>query len=441
MSEIIALRDRLPTRRMTKPQATLACTRLATRPFLKSDELAALGDAALSRQPFAAGAHLTREGEPTGSIYFLSKGWACRYATTPDGRRQISAVLLPEDICNLDSLMTERLNYGVQMLTAGTVLSIPRDRALALAGIYPGIACGFTWFGIIENKVLTQNALCLGRQSARERTAHLFCELAVRLGFTGTEGAINFNFPLTQAQMADMLGMTAIHLNRTLGLLRAEGLLNLARKTVKFQTSRPCARSLRSIRIICTMTRNRSSPIAGANARDAGATTHHDGGGMKSGATRTGSYRRTMPHFDDLLLRETNHRCANDLQLVVSLLALHSRRATNPETQQSLRDAMERVSILARSRAALQHQAELSLEAALRQVCEALHSQAEPRSILMSLMVGQYHQGLSSPQIMTVALAVNELCTNAIKHAFAEDATADVSRLLCATMMTAKSSS
>ena len=140
---------------------------------------------------------------------------------------------------------------------------------------------------------------------------------------------------------------------------------------------------------------------------------------MESG-TRQTTHRRTMPNFDDLLLRETNHRCANDLQLVVSLLALQSRRATNPETQQSLHDAMERVSILARSRAALRHQTELSLEAALRQVCEALHSQAEPRSILISLTVGQYHQGLSSPQIMTVALAVNELSTNAIKHAFAE---------------------
>ena len=233
MCEVIALRERLPMRRMTEPHATLACTRLAKRPFLKGDELAALGDATLSRQRFQAGAYIIREGELTENIHFLSKGWACRYATTRDGRRQISAVLLPEDICNLDTLMVERLNYGVQMLTAGTVLSIPRDRALALAGIYPGIACSFTWFGIIENTVLTQNALCLGRQSARERTAHLFCELAVRLGFTDKEGAIDFNFPLTQAQMADMLGMTAIHLNRTLRQLRAEGLLNLARKTIE----------------------------------------------------------------------------------------------------------------------------------------------------------------------------------------------------------------
>ena len=121
---------------------------------------------------------------------------------------------------------------------------------------------------------------------------------------------------------------------------------------------------------------------------------------------------------DDLLLEETNHRCSNDLQMVVSLLALQSSRAKSDETRQALTDAMERVSVLARSRAAFQHQKHLTLEAALRQVCEALHAQAEPRSILISCQVAHESYGLSPTQIMTFALTVNELATNAIKHAF-----------------------
>jgi two-component sensor histidine kinase len=130
---------------------------------------------------------------------------------------------------------------------------------------------------------------------------------------------------------------------------------------------------------------------------------------------------------DDLLLRETNHRCSNDLQLVVSLLALQSRRAASVETREALSDAMERVSVLARSRAALNHQSQHSLGAALLQTCEALHAQCEPRSILLSLELATEGRTLSPSQITTLAFVVNELATNAIKHAFEVDVPGHIS--------------
>lgn len=126
----------------------------------------------------------------------------------------------------------------------------------------------------------------------------------------------------------------------------------------------------------------------------------------------------------ELLLRETNHRCANDLQLVVSLLALQGRRATHPETRDALADAGARVGVLARARAALARE-QSDLQAALAQVCEAIAAPAEPRGVLVTMETelgeaGPGADGLSSRQVTTVALAVNELATNAIKHAFAE---------------------
>lgn len=123
---------------------------------------------------------------------------------------------------------------------------------------------------------------------------------------------------------------------------------------------------------------------------------------------------------DDLLLRETHHRCSNDLQLVVSLLSLQSRRATNPEAREALADATARVAVLARARAELNQRRPSSLQSALRQVCDALQSQAEPRSILISMQAEHEVHGLSSDHIATLALVVNELATNAIKHAFEE---------------------
>jgi two-component sensor histidine kinase len=122
---------------------------------------------------------------------------------------------------------------------------------------------------------------------------------------------------------------------------------------------------------------------------------------------------------DDLLLRETNHRCSNDLQLVVSLLALQSRRAINPEVREALSDAMERVSILAHARGALHQERSTTLEVALSQVCDALRAQAEPRAIAVSLDATDV-RGICADHITTVALVVNELATNAIKHAFEE---------------------
>jgi two-component sensor histidine kinase len=124
---------------------------------------------------------------------------------------------------------------------------------------------------------------------------------------------------------------------------------------------------------------------------------------------------------DDLLLRETNHRCSNDLQLVVGLLGLQSRRATSPEARAALADAAERVAVVASTRAAMHRERQPTLTAALQRVCAALHAHAEPRGVLVSLDAADEVHGLSESQITTIALVVNELTTNAIKHAFEDD--------------------
>ena len=131
------------------------------------------------------------------------------------------------------------------------------------------------------------------------------------------------------------------------------------------------------------------------------------------------SQRQTAPD-EDLLLRELTHRCSNDLQMVVGLLSMQSKRVQCEKARVALTDAMERVAVLARSRAMLQRNERRTLEAALLQVCEALQAQAEPRGILVSFTVSEACDGLPQQQITTLALIVNELITNAIKHAFHE---------------------
>lgn len=206
------------------PRPTLAGTRLVRSSLLSDGERDALERAALPPRPFRPGTDVVREGDVTGHLHFLIKGWACRYKTNRDGGRQIVGVSVPGDAANLDALMFDRPDYGVRTLTAASVVAIPRDRALELAEQHGGIAKVLTWLTLVENAVLSQWALCLGRLSAHQRLAHLLCELAVR----STEGEADagaFELPLTQEQLADALGLTSVHINRMMQQLRSEQLI------------------------------------------------------------------------------------------------------------------------------------------------------------------------------------------------------------------------
>lgn len=218
--------DRLPS---APPR--LAGTRLWQSRFLSREERAALADATVSLRSVGPNIDLVREGERADGVLIVTEGWACRYTTTRSGGRQLPAVLVPGDVGNLDSLLFDRLDYGVRTMTAVAVAAVPRDRALALAAQHPGIARTFTWLALVENATLSKWALSLGRRSARERVAHLLCELSVRL--EAEDGNVSrFALPLTQEQIADALGLTAVHVNRTVQQLRSEGLITTAQRTM-----------------------------------------------------------------------------------------------------------------------------------------------------------------------------------------------------------------
>jgi two-component sensor histidine kinase len=393
------------TRTGPRPLSPLRHTRMGASQFLSREERHALEDAVSPAKTIVANVDLVREGDGADTLFIVTDGWACRYTTTRDGRRQLPTLLVPGDAGNLDSLMFDHLDYGVRTITQATVVALPRGRALALAAEHSGIARTFTWLGLVENTILTRWALSLGRQSALERLAHLLCELDVRLG-TEKEGN-RFDFPLTQEQIADALGLTAVHVNRMVQQLRADGLIATAGRAM---TILNVAR-LREVGGFDPRYLHIASPD------EARLVPYMES--VPSAVSAPSPSPRHPPHDTDLLLRETNHRCSNDLQLVVSLLALQSRRAASPDVREALADAMERVSVLAHARRSLHQDRPGTLPLALAQVCDALRAQAEPRSITVSLKATDV-QDLPANHITTIALVVNELATNAIKHAFEE---------------------
>lgn len=206
-------------------------TSLGRSTLLSRDERSALEGAVVSRRSVNAHVELVREGERTDNLFLIIKGWACRYTTTREGGRQFSALLLPGDLCNLDSLLFDRLDCGVRTLTPATIVALPRESALALTAQYSGIACTFTWLAFVENAILAKLALTLGRRSAKQRLAHLLCGLSARLGKDHDDES-SFEFPLTQEQIGDALGLTAVHVNRTMHVLRDDGLVTINNRTM-----------------------------------------------------------------------------------------------------------------------------------------------------------------------------------------------------------------
>lgn len=135
------------TRTASRPIPSLSGTRLWTSAFLSREERHALEDAVSPARSVGHSNDLCREGAPTDTLFIITNGWACRYATTREGGRQLPALLVPGDIANLDSLMFDRPDYGVRTITPARIVPLTRDRALSLAERYAGIArsLGSAW--------------------------------------------------------------------------------------------------------------------------------------------------------------------------------------------------------------------------------------------------------------------------------------------------------
>jgi CRP-like cAMP-binding protein len=206
---------------------SLASTRLWLSSELTPQERQVFEDALSDVRRLDPSHTVVREGEGADSLHLLLDGWACRYKLTKDGARQIPALLTPGDFCDLDALLFDRLDYGVTSLTPCTVAVLPRDEARRISAQHPGIAAAMWWLMAVENSILSEWTLCLGRRSALQHLAHLLCELLVRLAAAGRVEDNSYLLPLTQEQLADVLGLTAVHVNRTLQTLRNDGLISL----------------------------------------------------------------------------------------------------------------------------------------------------------------------------------------------------------------------
>jgi CRP-like cAMP-binding protein len=185
-----------------------------------------------------AGAEIIRAGDESAQLYTLYSGWAFRFKTLPDGRRQILNFLLPGDLLGLQAAMFDAALHGIEALTDVELCVLPRRKVWDLFGDMPGLAFDVAWLGSREESLVDENLTSVGRRSAAERVAALIVALYKRAEMLGLVTDHSFGFPLTQQHIADALGLSLVHTNKTLARLRRMGMFTRANGTMTLANPR-----------------------------------------------------------------------------------------------------------------------------------------------------------------------------------------------------------
>lgn len=197
---------------------------------LSQDDKAALAKLSKVSRVVPPRRDLIREGDNPQYVYLMIDGWACRYKTLPDGRRQIVSFFLPGDICDLNVYVLKAMDHSVGAITRLSVADISREEMDDLTTNYPRITQALWWEALVSNAIQREWTLNIGQRSAYERLGHLLVELYLRLKTVGLTQNGSCDFPLTQNDLADATGLTAVHVNRTLQDLRRDKLIELDRR-------------------------------------------------------------------------------------------------------------------------------------------------------------------------------------------------------------------
>ena len=179
-------------------------------------------------QEVSAGAAVIREHTPNGKLFTLYAGWAFRYKTLSDGRRQILNFVLPGDLVGLQQEFGDSAAHGVEAVTDCALCVFTGDRLWELFRTEPRLGYDITWLSARGESFVDDNLLTTGQRNATERVAMLLMHLYRRLERLGLAEDGSVPFPLSQQHIADALGLSLVHTNKTLRRLVHLGLHEIA---------------------------------------------------------------------------------------------------------------------------------------------------------------------------------------------------------------------
>lgn len=177
------------------------------------------------------GKDLVRQGDRSSRVQLLLSGWGFRYKVLKDGSRQIVGYLLPGDICDLHGTVLGRMDHSVGLLTDAEIALVPSGEMLELLELHRPIERALWRAALVDEAILREWLANIGQRDAFSRIAHHICELWHRMQAIGlVSGENSFHLPLTQEELGDALGLTSVHVNRTIKRLREQGLILIENK-------------------------------------------------------------------------------------------------------------------------------------------------------------------------------------------------------------------
>ena len=207
--------------------------KLETFTPLDEDDRHLLDDIVRASRIVAAGDLIIDEGEEPTDVHLVLEGIACRYKQLPDGGRQIVAYMVPGDLCDMHVFLLDRMDHSIAAMSRCRIADIPRRRIFELCD-RPSIQRALWWATLVDEAVLREWIVNMGGRSTEKRLAHFFCEMIVRLRIVGGASADACPFPLTQEVLGETLGLSTVHINRTMQALRGRGLIRKKAKSLSF---------------------------------------------------------------------------------------------------------------------------------------------------------------------------------------------------------------
>ncbi|WP_342106453.1 Crp/Fnr family transcriptional regulator [Methylobacterium sp. SI9] len=194
---------------------------------LSAEECAALEALPMQAALIDADQDIVREGDRPGRSFAVISGIASTYKTTRAGKRQVMSYHVPGDVPDFQSLHLQTLDISIAAVTPCSIGYVQHDAVRALFRAQPRLTEVFWRATLIDAAIVREWTLNTGRRDAYARMAHLLCELVTRLEAVGLAPDLSCDLPMTQPELADALGITPVHVNRTIRDLKAAGLLTL----------------------------------------------------------------------------------------------------------------------------------------------------------------------------------------------------------------------
>lgn len=200
-------------------------TKLTSLNPLTAQEIAAVEALPLRFQSMRARTAIVTEGQTISECCLLTEGFACRHKLSRDGGRQIVSFHMPGDILDIQHLLFDRADHNVQTITDARLAFVPVAAMRALGDAWPEIARALWRDCLVDASIFREWVLNVGRRSAKTRIAHMLCEFAARAEAAGIGSPAHFSLPMTQEDIADATGLTAVHVNRMLRELSEDGVI------------------------------------------------------------------------------------------------------------------------------------------------------------------------------------------------------------------------